>query len=514
MALMRSTVAFSAMTLLSRLAGLVRDMLQAALFGAGVAADAFVIAYRIPNYLRRIFAEGSFSQAFVPVLAEIRRNGDQAALKAFVDHVTGALCAVTLLVTALGIALAPWVVSLIAPGTLDEPGKHALTAELLRITFPYLFLISAASVAAAVLNSFGRFALPAATPILHNLAVIAAMLLLAPLFEEPIHALAWGVFGAGVLQLLVLWPALARHGLLPRPRLSWRDSGVRRVAKLMLPTLFSSSVAQVNLLVGTAFASLLATGSQVWLYMAERLSEFPLGLFGVAVGTVILPHLSGRHAATDAEGFSRSLDWALRLVLLLALPAALGLALLAGPLTTTIFQYGRFTAVDADMAALALLAMSLGVPAFMASKVLAPAFYARQDPKTPMRIAFWTVGANVALTIAIVTPLWLQDIRGAHAGIALATSLAGLLNAGLLWRVLRRRGLYMPRQGWTAWIARILLGCAFMAAAVLLLREHVGAWSALAPAARVTWLLATVAAGAGAYGLTLLATGLRPRHLV
>lgn len=513
MALMRSTVAFSAMTLLSRVAGLVRDMLQAALFGAGVAADAFVIAYRIPNYLRRIFAEGSFSQAFVPVLAEMRQRGDTAAVKDLVDHVAGALCAAALLVTGLGILAAPLIVSVIAPGTLEQPGKHALTADLLRITFPYLLFISLASIAAAVLNSFQRFALPAATPVLHNLALIAAMLLFVPFFEQPIEALAWGVFAAGILQLLVLWPALRRHGLMPRLRFSRRHPGVRKVFGLMLPTLFSSSVAQVNLVVGTAFASLLATGSQTWLYMAERLSEFPLGLFGVAVGTVILPHLSGRHAATDAAGFSRSLDWALRLVLVLALPAALGLALLAEPLATTIFQYGRFGAGDAAMAALALLMMSIGVPAFMASKVLAPAFYARQDPKTPMRVALWTVLANVLLTIAIVTPLWLGDVRGAHGGIALATSLAGLLNAGLLWRALRRGGLYVPVPGWGRLALRILAGCAAMAATVVALRGWVGPWAVLEPAARVAWLLGTVGAGALAYGLALLATGLRPRDL-
>src|SRR5690606_27778118 len=251
-----------------------------------------------------------------------------------------------------------------------------------------------------------------------------------------------------------------------------------------------------------------------WLYMGERLSEFPLGLFGVAVGTVILPHLSGRHAATDAPGFSRALDWGLRLVLLLAAPAALGLALLAEPLTTTIFQYGRFTAHDASMAALALLAMSLGVPAFMASKVLAPAFYARQDPKTPMRIALWTVAANIVLTVAIVAPLWLNAVPGAHAGIALATSLAGLLNAGLLLRVLRRRGLYRPLAGWGWWLGRIALACAAMAVVVLACRGWIGDWNALAPLARVGWLLATVAAGAGAYGAALLLLGLRPRHLM
>ena len=513
MALMRSTAAFSAMTLLSRVAGLVRDMLQAALFGAGVAADAFVIAYRIPNYLRRIFAEGSFSQAFVPVLAEVRQRNDPAALKDFVDHVAGALCAAALLVTALGIAGASLIVGVMAPGALDEPVKHALTSDLLRITFPYLLFISLASVAAAVLNSFQRFALPAATPVLHNLALIAAMLLLAPLFEQPIEALAWGVFGAGILQLLVLWPALRRHGLMPRLRFSAAHPGMRKVFGLMLPTLFSSSVAQVNLVVGTAFASLLATGSQTWLYMAERLSEFPLGLFAVAVGTVILPHLSGRHAATDAAGFSRSLDWALRLVLLLALPAAVGLALLAGPLTTTIFQYGRFGPADAQMAALALLMMSIGVPAFMASKVLAPAFYARQDPKTPMRIALWTVAANVVLTVAIVLPLWMSGVPGAHAGIALATSLAGLLNAALLWRALRRGGLHSPTSGWGALLLRIAAACAAMAVVVLGLKAWVGEFALLPPLLRVAWLLALVGAGGAAYLAALLATGMRPRDL-
>ena len=513
MALMRSTVAFSAMTLLSRIAGLARDMLQAALFGAGVAADAFVIAYRIPNFLRRIFAEGSFSQAFVPVLAELKASGDPRALKDFVDHVAGALCAAALLVTALGIAAAPLIVWAIAPGTLEDAVKHALTTDLLRVTFPYLLFISLTSLAAGVLNSFRRFALPAATPILHNLSLIAAMLLLVPLVEPPIMALAWGVFAAGALQLLMLWPALAKHGLLPRPRLAWHHPGMRRVFKLMLPTIFSSSVAQVNLVVGTAFASLLATGSQVWLYMAERLSEFPLGLFAVAVATVILPHLSGRHAATDAEGFSRSLDWALRLVLLLALPAAVGLALLALPLTTTIFQYGRFGADDARMAALALLVMSGGVPFFMASKVLAPAFYARQDTRTPMRIALATVGLNIVLTVLIVTPLWLEDVRGAHAGIALSTSLAGALNALLLWRTLRRRGLYIAQPGWSRWLGRIVLGCAAMAAVVWALARWVGPWDPLPASERIGWLLATVGAGGLTYLATVFATGLRPRHL-
>jgi putative peptidoglycan lipid II flippase len=475
--------------------------------------DAFQVAYRIPNFLRRVFAEGSFSSAFVPVLAEIRQKNDPAALKDFVDHVAGALCVAVLLVTALGIALAPVVVAVFAPGMLDEPEKFAATRDMLRITFPYLFFISLTAMAGGILNSFNRFALPAVTPVLHNLAVIAAMFLLAGFFEVKPMALAWGVFAAGLLQFLLLWPALRRFGLLPRLRLDRHHEGVRKVFGLMLPTIFSSSVAQVNLLVGTAFASLLVTGSQTWLALSDRLIELPLGLFGVALGTVILPHLSRKHADTDTEGYSNTLDWGLRMVLLLALPATLGLLLLAEPLTATLYNYGQFTDHDTRMAALAVAAMSLGVPAFMLSKVLLPAFYARQDTKTPMRAAIQTVAINVVLTIAIVTPLWWFRVEGAHAGIALATGIAGMANAGLLAWQLRRAGIYRRTPGWGRFLLRVGFACVALAVAVLLLRQHVGDWNALDWASRVLWLLATVAAGALAYGLALLLAGLRPRHL-
>ena len=338
--LARSAGAFGAMTLLSRIAGFARDVLQAQLFGAGVATDAFTIAYRIPNYLRRIFAEGSFAMAFVPVFNEIKQRGDEAALKDFLDHVAGALCAVVLLISGLGMLAAPLIVAVVAPGALDQPAKFALTAEMLRIVFPYLFFISLTALAGAVLNSLQRFALPAFTPVLHNLAVIAAMLLLAGKLEVPAKALAWGVFAAGIAQFLLLWPSLARHRLLPRLRFNLGHPGVRRVGKLMLPTLFSSSVAQINLIIGTAFASLLVAGSQTWLWYSDRLVEFPLGLFGVAIGTVILPHLSRRSAAADNLGYSRGIDWGLRMILLVGLPAALGLALLAEPMAVVIFQRG------------------------------------------------------------------------------------------------------------------------------------------------------------------------------
>lgn len=511
--LLRSGAVFSAMTLLSRIAGLVRDQLQAILFGAGAAMDAFVVAYRIPNYLRRIFAEGSMSMAFVPVLNEIRQRGDKGALKDFVDHMAGALCAVVLVVVAIGMLAAPLIAGLFAPGSLDEPEKFELIAQMLRITFPYLLFISLMAFAASVLNSFGKFALPAVTPVLHNLTLIAAMLWLAPLFAVPTVALAWGVLVAGILQLAVLWPALGRLGLRPRFKAGFGHPDVRRVARLMLPTLFSSSVAQLNLLVGTVFASLLVTGSQTWLYLSDRLIEFPLGLFGVAIGTVILPHLSRRHADSDAEGYSHALDWALRMALLIGVPAGLGLILLASPLTATIYQYGAFTAFDTRMGAISVSAMAIGVPAFMLSKVLLPAFFARQDTKTPMRAAIWTVAANVLLTVAITMPLWLNDVPGAHGGIALATGLAGIFNAWLLWRYLRRAGLHRAQPGWGVFALRMLAACVAMAAVVLALRGWIGDWNTLDALSRVVWLLAAVAAGGLAYAATLLLTGLRPRHL-
>ena len=512
--LLRSSAVFSAMTLLSRIAGFARDALQSRIFGSSAAMDAFVIAYRIPNYLRRIFAEGSMQMAFVPVLNEIRERGDKAALKDFVDHMAGALFSVVFVVAGIGMLAAPLIAAVFAPGAVDEPGKFELIEQMLRITFPYLIFISMMALAASVLNSFGKFALPAVTPVLHNLTVIAAMLWLAPRFDVPAKALAWGVLAAGILQLLVLWPSLGKLGLRPTLKPGFGNPDVKRVAKLMLPTLFSSSVAQLNLLVGTVFASLLAPGSQTWLYLSDRLVELPLGLFGVAIGTVILPHLSRRHAATDAEGYGAALDWGLRLALLAGVPAALGLLLLAEPLTAVVYQGGKFTGHDTRMAAISLSAMSLGIPAFMLSKVLSPAFYARQDTRTPMRAAILTVIANVVLTIALTTPLWLYKVPGAHGGIALATGLAGIFNAWLLWRYLKRAGLLRPQPGWGRYWLRLGVACAVMTAVVLGLRLYIGDWTTMPSLLhRALLLLAVVAAGGIAYVLALLAMGMRPRDL-
>ncbi|WP_279432854.1 murein biosynthesis integral membrane protein MurJ [Luteimonas arsenica] len=512
--LLRSTAVFSSMTLLSRIAGFLRDALQSRVFGVSVAMDAFVIAYRIPNYLRRIFAEGSVQMAFVPVFNELRERGDERALKEFLDAMAGALLAVVLVFAAVGMLAAPLLARMFAPGALDDPEKLALIADMLRITFPYLVFISLMALVASVLNSFGRFALPAVTPVLHNLVMIVAIVWVSRYFAEPVKALAWGVLVAGVLQLAVLWPALGRLGLRPRFKPGFRHPDVRRVAKLMVPTLFSSSVAQLNLLVGTVFASLLVTGSQTWLYLSDRLVEFPLGLFGVAIGTVILPHLSRRHAADDSEGYGAALDWALRMALLAGVPAAIGLLLLAEPLTSVVYQGGRFTPHDTRMAAISLAAMSIGIPAFMLTKVLAPAFYARQDTKTPMRAAIITVVANVLMTIAFTTPLWLWEVPGAHGGIALATGLAGIVNAWLLWRYLKRAGLVRLQPGWGLFWLRLVVACAVMAAAVLALSAWIGDWTAIGSLLlRAVLLLAVVVAGALAYGVAMLALGLRPRHL-
>ncbi len=502
------------MTLLSRIAGFARDALQSRLFGSSAAMDAFVIAYRIPNYLRRIFAEGSMQMAFVPVLNEIRERGTPEQLKEFIDRMAGALFAVVFLVSGIGMLAAPLIAGAFAPGAVDEPEKFALITQMLRITFPYLLFISMMALVASVLNSFGKFALPAVTPVLHNVVMIAAMIWLAPRFDEPAKALAWGVLIAGILQLAVLWPALGRLGLRPTLKPGFHHPDVRRVAKLMLPTLFSSSVAQLNLLVGTIFASLLVTGSQTWLYLSDRLVEFPLGLFGVAIGTVILPHLSRRHAANDTDGYAAALDWGMRLAILAGVPAGLGLILLAEPLTSVVYQGGKFTAHDTRMAAISLSAMSIGIPAFMLSKVLSPAFYARQDTKTPMRAAIYTVIANVVMTIAFTLPLWLNEIEGAHAGIALATGLAGIFNTWLLWRYLRRDGRMVLQPGWGRHWLRIGVGCVAMTAVVLGLQAWIGDWTKIASLwERTLWLLVAVAAGALTYAVVLIAMGLRPRHL-
>jgi len=505
-ALLKSTGVVSAMTFLSRILGLVRDMVYAQAFGAGAGTDAFFVAFKIPNFLRRLFAEGAFSQAFVPVFSQYQSQADRQTLKALVDQVAGTLGGVLLGLTLLGVLGAPLLVWVFAPGFGDDPAKQALTTGMLRITFPYLLFISLTALAGGILNSCGRFAVPALTPVLLNICMISAALGVAPLLEIPVMALAWGVFAAGLVQLGFQVPFLYRLGLLPRPRWGWRAPGVQKVLRLMVPALFGSSVAQLNLLLDTLLASFLVTGSVSWLYYSDRLVEFPLGVFGVALGTVILPSLSREHAAASPERFARTLDWALRWVLLIGLPATLGLAMLAEPLLITLFQYGEFGATDVHQASRSLVAYSVGLLPFMLIKILAPGFYARQDTATPVRVGVIAMVANMGFNLALIVPLQ-------HVGLALATTLSAALNAGLLFYLLHRHGIYRPGAGWWGFLARVIGANLAMAATLYTTTAGLPVWLEAGLLMRVQDLALLVGLGAGVYGLAGLTLGIRPRHL-
>jgi len=505
--LFKSTARVGANTTLSRILGFVRDIVIARSFGAGTDTDAFFVAFRIPNLLRRLFAEGAFATAFVPVLTEYKTQRSHQEVQALVAHVAGALGAVLFLVTAVGVAAAPVIVLVFAPGFLDTGDQFDLTVAMVRVTFPYIFFISLTAFAGGVLNTYGRFGVPAFTPVLLNLSLIAAALWLAPRMERPVVALAWGVFAAGVVQLGFQFPFVKRLGFLVKPKLKRGHEGVQRILRLIIPATVGVSVAQINLLVDTLIASFLVSGSISWLYYSDRMVEFPLGVFGIALATVILPSLSKQHAAKSPEEFSLTLDWALRLVLVIGTPAALGLAALASPILTTLFQYGEFGRGDVRLASLSLIAYATGLLAFIAVKVLAPAFYARQDMKTPVRIAIIAMLSNIALNLALVVPL-------KHAGLALATSVSSYLNVLLLYRVLHRQGIFSPLPGWGALAMKVAAANIAMLVGLWLLNVDETLWFDAEALQRALRLGGLVAGGAAVYGSTLLALGLRPRHLL
>ena len=504
MNLLNSLATVSSMTLVSRVLGFVRDAMIARIFGAGLATDAFFVAFKIPNLLRRLFAEGAFSQAFVPILAEYKNQRGAAATRMLIEHVSGVLGIALLLVTAAGVLGAPLIIAISAPGFTANPEKFALTVDLLRITFPYIVFIALTALAGGILNTWSRFAVPAFTPVLLNLSFIGFALLAAPWFDPPVMALAWAVFVGGVLQIAFQLPFLARIGMLPRPRLSLRDEGVRRVLRQMGPALFGVSVGQISLLINNVFASFLISGSVTWLYFADRLMEFPAGLLGVALGTVLLPSLARSHAERTTQAYSALLDWGLRLTLLLAVPAAAALALLAVPLVTTLFHYGAFTESDVINTRDAVIAYSVGLVGLIAVKVLAPGFYARQDIRTPVKIAVISLVVTQLLNLVLV---W--ELR--HAGLALSISIGACLNAYLLLRGLRRHAIYQPQPGWGGFVLKLALAVYVMGAVLWVLCGNVESWLSAGALERVARLALLVVAGMTAYFGTLWLTGFRLR---
>ena len=500
------------MTLLSRVFGLLRDITLATLFGANGGTDAFLVAFKIPNFMRRLFAEGAFSQAFVPVFSEVKEQRP-AELKDLIDHVAGRLGGILLAITIVCSLAAPLLVMLFAPGFIDEPERFELTADMLRTTFPYLFFIALVAFAGGILNSFNQFAVPAFTPVLLNLCLIAAAYWAAPWFDEPLMALAWGVFAAGFVQLLFQLPALARLGMIPRPRFDRGHAGVRKIMQLMLPAILGSSVAQINLLLDTVIASFLVAGSVSWLYYSDRLLEFPLGVLGIAVATVILPALSQQHARASGDEFNRTLNWATRLVCIIAIPAALGLFVMAVPVLASLFQYGAFDAHDTTMAGFSLMAYITGLPAFILVKVLAPGYYARQDTRTPVRIGIIAMVSNMVMNIVFVLSLLHWQLAPAHVGLALATTASAYINAWLLFRGLRRDGSFVPAAGWARLWLQIVFAAAVMVMLLLSLSPANASWFAMSPGGRLFQLSWIIALAVGCYFAVLWLTGVRLHHL-
>ncbi len=464
--MLRAGAVVASMTMLSRVTGLARDIVIAMLLGATAMADTFLIAFRLPQFLRRLFAEGAFTQSFVPVLSEYRERRSYADTKELVDKTGSLLATILLAVTVVGVLAAPLLTALFATGFLRDAVKFSLASDMLRITFPYLMLISLTAFAAAVQNVHGRFALPAATPILLNLSLIAGALVGARWFDEPVFALAWAVLFAGFAQLFVQLPALSALRMLPRLRRPAGHSGVRRVLGLMLPMLFGVSVNQINLLLDTVIASFLPTGSIAWLYYADKVMELPLGVFGAAVATVLLPGLSRSFASASPQAFRDTLDWGIRTMLLLGVPATAALFVLAEPMAFTLFQHGAMQPGDALRITWGIQCYAGGLIALLLVRALAPGYFARQDSRTPVRIGMLAVAANMALNLLLVPPLHFGYGLG-YLGLALATTASAWLNAGLLWHGLHRRGQWRLRGDFALSMARVLLATAAMTAALL-----------------------------------------------
>lgn len=511
MALWRSTMVVSAMTMLSRIMGLVRDVVLLNVFGAGKEFDIFVVAFRIPNFFRRLFAEGAFSQAFIPVLTEYKTSRAHAEVQILISRVFGCLLMVMSTLTLVAMIIAPAIVYIYAPGFHGDAEKFDQAVEMFRLTIPYLMFMSLTAFASSILNSYGSFTTPAFSPVLLNIAMIAGAWWLTPYMAEPIMALGWSVVAAGVLQLALQIPELWRKNLLIPPKIDFKHEGVERILKLMLPALFGVSVTQINLLLNTIWASFMQDGSVSWLYSAERMTELPLGLIGVAIGTVILPSLSARHAEHDQVKFRAMLDWAARVIILVGIPASIALFMLSTPIIQALFQRGQFTLQDTEMTALALQCMSAGVISFMLIKVFAPGFYAQQDTKTPVRVGLMSVAANAILNVVFLGFFKLIDWHAEHMALALASSGSALVNAGLLYYYLHKRHIFRFGGHWKKLMLQYGVANVTMIVALWYgLSWYNGEVPQWLRVAEVTGLCVL---GVVAYLLGLLATGFRPRHL-
>lgn len=501
--LIRSTSTVSMMTMISRIMGFIRDMVVAQVFGVNAASDAFFVVFKIPNFLRRLFAEGAFAQAFVPVLSEYMEQKSREQVREFIAAMSGTLGLALLIVCVIAVVFAPAMVWIFAPGFgHGDSIRFDLACQMLRITFPYLLFISLTAFAGAVQNTQGRFAIPAFTPVILNICMIAAAFLLAPLFHVPIKGLAWGVFFAGIAQYLFQLPFLWRLQLLTWPKLALKDPGVRRVLKLMVPALFGVSVGQISLLLDTVFASFLKVGSVTWLYYSDRLTSLPLGVFGVAIATVILPNLSRKNANNAVEDSSKTIDWALRSVLILGVPALVGFFALGGPLLSTLLLHGHFHAFDVQMTLRSLLAFALGIPSFMLVKVLAAGFYAHQNIRRPVRIAVIAVSCNILLNACLV---WSMG----HAGLALSTSIASIINASLLYIGLRRFGYYHPLAGWRKFFIQLLVANVVMGLAVWFAAGPLAKWELWPDYQRIIHLALLMGVALFLYFATLRVMGVR-----
>jgi putative peptidoglycan lipid II flippase len=504
MNLLKSLATISGLTLVSRILAFVRDVLIARVFGAGMATDAFFVAFRLPNLLRRLFAEGAFSQAFVPIFGEYRNRRGHEETQLLVDHVTTMLAIILFVVTLVGIIAAPVIVYISAPGFLKDMPKFDLTVQLLRITTPYIFFISLVAVAAGILNTYNKFWVPAFAPVLLNLCFISAALWLAPYFDPPILALAWAVFVAGFVQLAFQVPFLKKIGMLPSIRFSLKDEGMRRVIRQMGPAVFGVSIAQISLIINTIFASFLVAGSVSWLYYADRLMEFPSGILGVALGSILLPSLSKCHADNNLVEYSKLLDWGLRLTVMLTLPAALALGMISVPLLATFFQRGAFAAHDVLMTSHALIGYSVGLIGMILVKILAPGFYAKQDIRTPVKIGVVTLIATQAMNALFIG--WIQ-----HAGLALSIGLGACLNSAILFHYLRKHGIYQPEPGWAKFFAKIVIAMLALALTLWFGMGSEQSWLTGSGWSRVLRLSILVAEGVVVYFAVLGVLGFRPR---